>query len=264
MKVLSLFDGLSGGRIALDELNVNCIYYASEIDKYAEIVSGANYPDIIRLGDVRELSTTHLPKIDLLIGGSPCQDLSSLKNNRKGLQGDKSVLFYQFARIKEELNPTYFVLENVNMTGKSAKDKDIITDILGVEPLLINSDRFVQQNRPRLYWTNIPVDLQQLQQRAAWDGEYWQYRRTYWRQNKSGVCPTLTANMGTGGNNVPYMGKKRIKMSPDICSKHQGIPIGYTSYVSISQQYKMIGNAFTVPVIKFILNFMLKNLQDSK
>ena len=265
MKVLSLFDGLSGARIALDELNVDCTYYASEIDKYATIVSDANYPDIIRLGDVREIRTSLIPeKIDLMIGGSPCQDLSSLKNDRKGLEGDKSVLFYQFARLKEEINPTYFLLENVNMTGKSIKDKDIITDILGVEPVLINSDRFVQQNRPRLYWTNIPIDMQQLPQRPDWQGEYWQYRRTYWRDNKSGVCPTLTANMGTGGNNVPYFGKMRSKMNPNQCSFHQGIPFNYTNYISKTQQYKMIGNAFTVPVIKFILNFMLKDLHNSK
>lgn len=256
MNVLSLFDGLGGARIALYELEILCTYYASEIDKYAMSVHQDKFPHTIQLGDVKNIKGSSLPEIDLLIGGSPCQDLSSLKNDRKGLQGDKSILFYQFARLKDELNPKYFLLENVNMRGKSIEDRDTITEILGVEPILINSDRFVPQNRPRLYWTNIPVDLTQLPERPDWDEEYWQFRRTYWRQNKSGVCPTLTANMGTGGNNVPYKGSNKVKLSPGECNVLQGIPFHHTERVSNSQQYKMIGNAFTVPVIKFLLNFM--------
>lgn len=256
MKVVSLFDGLGGARIALDELGIDCIYYASEIDKYAMLVHMHNYPDTIQLGDVINIKSEGLTEIDLLIGGSPCQDLSSLKNDRKGLQGDKSILFYQFARLKEEIKPKYFLLENVNMKGKSIQDRDTISEILGIEPILINSDRFVPQNRPRLYWTNIPVDLEKLPDRPDWGEEYWQFRRTYWRQNKSGVCPTLTANMGTGGNNVPYWGEERIKLNPGECNELQGIPYNYTATVSNSQQYKMIGNGFTIPAIKFLLKFM--------
>lgn len=258
MRILSLFDGLGGARIALDELGIECDYFASEIDKYSIDIHMKNYPDTIQLGDVNTIKGNDLPHIDLLIGGSPCQDLSSLKNDRMGLQGDKSILFYQFARLKDELNPKYFLLENVNMKGKSSKDKDIITSILGVEPILINSDIFVPQNRPRLYWTNIPVDLTELPDRPDWNEEYWQFRRTYWRQNKSGVCPTLTANMGTGGNNVPYVGTEvnRRKLTPNECGILQGLPNLYTDGCSVSQQYKMIGNGFTVPVIKFFLKFM--------
>jgi len=258
INVLSLFDGLGGARIALDELSIDCQYYSSEVDRYAINVHMDNYPDTIQLGDVTKLKTDILPKIDLLIGGSPCQDLSSLKNDRRGLQGDKSILFYQFARLKGELNPKYFILENVNMRGKSIQDRNIITSILGVEPILINSDRFLPQNRPRLYWTNIPIDIEQLPERPDWKEQYWQFRRTYWRENKSGVCPTLTANMGTGGNNVPYKGSEinRIKLTPGQCNELQGISYNYTSTASNSQQYKMIGNGFTIPVIKFLLKFM--------
>jgi len=260
INVLSLFDGLGGARIALDELGISCKYYSSEIDKYAIAVHMSNYPKTTQLGDVTKIKSKNLPKIDLLIGGSPCQDLSSLKNDRKGLRGNKSILFYQFARLKNELNPKYFLLENVNMVGKSVKDKDIITDILKVEPILINSDRFLSQNRNRLYWTNIPVDLKKLPERPNWSEQFWQFRRTYWRENKNGVCPTLTANMGTGGNNVPYKGPEnnKIKLTPGQCNILQGIPYNYTSIVSNSQQYKMIGNGFTIPVIKFLLNFMKK------
>ena len=261
LKVLSLFDGLSAAKIAIDKLGFkNVVYYASEIDKYSIKVSQSNNTDIIHLGDVNNISGDEFDDIDLLIGGSPCQDLSSLKNDRKGLQGDKSILFYQYLRLLKKIKPKYFLLENVKMVGKSLKDKQIITDLLGVEPLLINSDRFVQQNRERLYWTNINVDITQLPNRPNWNGSYWQYRRTYWRENKSGVCPTLTANMGTGGNNVPYMmiNDELIKLTPENCEELQAIPIGYTNVVSKMQRYKMIGNSFTVSVIEFLLSFLKK------
>jgi len=259
MKVISLFDGLSAAKIAISNLNIPITkYYASEIDRYAITVSYNNHNDIIQLGDVNEIDGKLFKNIDLLIGGSPCQDLSSLKIDRKGLQGDKSILFFQYARLLREIKPKYFLLENVKMSGKSIKDRDRISEILGVEPLLINSDRFVQQNRERLYWTNIPVKMDELPERPDWDGSYWQFRRTYWRENKSGVCPTLTANMGTGGNNVPYIkvGEDLIKLTPEQCEKLQGIPECYTDHVSKTQRYKMIGNSFTVPVIEFILSYI--------
>lgn len=155
INVLSLFDGMSCGQIALErsDIKVNK-YFASEIDKYAIKVTQANYPDTIQIGDVSKVNSSGLPNIDILCGGSPCQDL---RPGREGLKGTKSKLFYEYYRIFIECKPKYFLLENV---GKiSADDKKIISDLLGVEPIRINSNLLSAQNRDRYYWTNIPVSV---------------------------------------------------------------------------------------------------------
>ncbi len=158
LRVLSLFDGISCGRLALERAGTPVeVYYASEIDKYAITVSEKNYPDIIRLGDVREIDFTQfIGKIDLIIGGSPCQDLSIAKKNRQGLEGEKSGLFWKFAEAVETIKPKYFLLENV--ASMSKENKQIITDTLGVEPVLINSALVSAQQRKRLYWCNWAVE----------------------------------------------------------------------------------------------------------
>ena len=153
MNVLSLFDGISCARVALG--NRVATYTASEVDKYAIQIAMKNHPDTVQLGDVRTVTAERIPhKIDLLIGGSPCQDLSVAKQNRKGLDGDRSGLFWEYLRIKKELNPTWFVLENVASMPK--KDKDIITKEMGVEPILFDASLVSAQSRKRLFWTNIP------------------------------------------------------------------------------------------------------------
>lgn len=155
INVLSLFDGISCGRVALERANIPVAkYYASEIDKYAIQVTQKNWPDTIQLGDVKNVWARNLPKIDLLIGGSPCQDLSIAKQNRKGLAGQRSGLFWHYVRLLRTTKPKYFLLENVASMSKADKDK--ITEILGVEPVLINSALVSAQQRKRLYWTNIP------------------------------------------------------------------------------------------------------------
>lgn len=165
MKVLSLFDGISCARVALQKLNVNIEkYYASEIDKYAIQVSKKNWTDIVQLGDVQELTIKNRWKIggagqiDLLIGGSPCQDLSIAKKNRQGLNGSRSGLFWEYVRILKEVKPKYFILENVNSMPREAKDK--ITEVLGVEPVMIDAALVSAQSRKRLFWTNIPSVVQ--------------------------------------------------------------------------------------------------------
>ena len=156
MNVLSLFDGISCARVALDRagIEVNC-YLSAEIDKNAIKISEKNYPDIIRVGSVVDLSVEG--EIDLLIGGSPCQDLSIAKKDRKGLGGDRSGLFWEYVRIKKECNPKWFVLENVASMPKA--DKDIITKEMGVEPVMFNASLVSAQCRKRLFWTNIPFVL---------------------------------------------------------------------------------------------------------
>ena len=153
--VLSLFDGMSCGQIALEKSGFQVgKYFASEIDKYAIKVAKANYPDMIHLGDVRDVKADDLPQIDLLIGGSPCQGFS-FAGKRLNFDDPRSKLFWEFVRLLKELRPKYFLLENVKMKQQSM---DVITEALGVEPIFINSRLVSAQNRQRYYWTNIPMD----------------------------------------------------------------------------------------------------------
>lgn len=154
MKVLSLFDGISCARVALAKANISVeLYNASEIDKYAIKISEKNYPDIKHIGGVKDVSAIDFT-VDLLIGGSPCQDLSIAKQGRKGLEGDRSSLFWEYVRIKELCKPKWFILENVASMSKA--DKDTITKAMGVEPIMINASLVSAQSRKRLFWTNIP------------------------------------------------------------------------------------------------------------
>lgn len=174
--VLSLFDGISCGRLALDRARVKYnTYFASEVDKSAIKVATKNFPDTVELGDVRNINTETLSGVDLLIGGSPCQNFT-MAGKRQGLATEdefcvtsledyqklkkdgvkfsgQSYLFWEYVRILRELKPRYFLLENVKMEKKW---QDVITKALGVEPVVINSNLLSAQNRHRLYWTNIP------------------------------------------------------------------------------------------------------------
>jgi DNA-cytosine methyltransferase len=153
LNVLSVFDGMSCGQIALNRAGIPYEkYYASEIDKHAIKVTQHNYPDTIQLGSVIDVKGQDLPKIDLLIGGSPCQGFS-FAGKQLNFNDPRSKLFFEFVRLKNELKPKYFLLENVKMKKEY---QDVITEHLGVEPIEINSNLLSAQNRKRLYWTNIP------------------------------------------------------------------------------------------------------------
>lgn len=173
LKVLSLFDGLSGAQVALRKLGVPAEYYAVEIDKYAIAITQKNFPGTIQLGDVlqffvnpecirtSEMQNLHLlPKnIDLLIGGSPCQGLSVSNNNGQGLEDERSKLFWAYVRILDHYFETqtkdfYFVLENVE--SMKTKDFVVITNTLGVEPVMLDAALVSAQRRKRYFWTNIP------------------------------------------------------------------------------------------------------------
>jgi DNA-cytosine methyltransferase len=159
MKVLSLFDGISCAYEGCVKAGIDVKeYYACEIDKNAIKVSQSRHPDILRpVNDVRELKASMLPEIDLLIGGSPCQDLSIAKKDRKGLSGDRSGLFWEYVRILKEVKPKFFILENVASMPKA--DKDLITETMGVEPVMFNASLVSAQTRKRLFWTNIKFEL---------------------------------------------------------------------------------------------------------
>ena len=156
MNVLSLFDGMSCGQIALNRAGIKYdTYFASEIDKYAIKVAKANYPHTIHVGDVTQIGRPSSDNIDLLMGGSPCQGFS-VAGKQLDFDDPRSKLFFEFVRLKDELKPKYFLMENVPMKQES---QDIITKYLGVKPVTINSSLFSAQNRKRLYWTNIPFDI---------------------------------------------------------------------------------------------------------
>lgn len=156
LTILSLFDGMSVAQQALKELGIPINnYYASEIDPCAIATTKSNFPNTKHLGSVVGLMIED--DIDLLIGGSPCQDLSIAKKNREGLKGQRSGLFFEYVRIRDKVKPKYFILENVNSMPKEAKEQ--ISEILGVEPVMINASLVSAQNRKRLFWV------------GGWNGE---------------------------------------------------------------------------------------------
>lgn len=165
MKVLSLFDGISCGRLALERAGIPVEkYYASEIDKYAIQVAQKNYPDTIQVGDVTKLNYLELLDVDMIIGGSPCQDLSIAKQNRQGLRGERSGLFWKYVEALEVIRPKWFLLENV--ASMRNEDRDAITETLRklypeTECIMINSALVSAQQRKRYYWTNWHIEQPQ-------------------------------------------------------------------------------------------------------
>ena len=286
MNVLSLFDGLSCGNIALERAGIKVNnYYASEVDKWAIQIANKNYPNIIQLGDVLDVKAKDLPhKIDLLIGGSPCQDLS-FAGKGKGLSGDRSSLFYQYFRLLKECKPKYFLLENVRMKKEYS---DIISDLLGVEPIEINSSLVSAQNRKRLYWTNIPGIKQpedrgivlrdiletETDERPVKDTK--RNQRHYKNEDQKSLCMSATMYKGAGNNGmtlVPQKSKQVCghrepkvntsettyrKLTPLECERLQTIPDGYSEGVSNTQRYRMLGNSWTANII----SHLFKGLKD--
>ncbi len=159
MNVLSLFDGMACGRIALDRCGITPRrYFASEVDKFAIQIARKNWPDIIHIGGVEDVlwpETFEGEGIDLLIGGSPCQGFS-FAGKQLDFDDPRSKLFFEYVRLLREAQPRWFLLENVRMKQQS---QDVISEMLGVEPVAINSSLVSAQNRHRLYWTNIPFDI---------------------------------------------------------------------------------------------------------
>jgi len=225
MNVLSLFDGMSCGRIALDRLGIKVDnYYASEIDKYAIKVSEANYPDIIQVGDVTQLDTSTLPKIDLIMGGSPCQGFS-FAGKQLAFDDPRSALFFEFVRCVKELKPKYFLLENVRMKKEYL---DVISEYMGVEPIMINSALVSAQNRVRYYWTNIPGVEQpeqrgivlrdiletQTNEKPVKDTE--RNQRHYRNDDAKSLCMTATMYKGANNNGMTLVQQKPVKVGMNV------------------------------------------------
>ncbi len=285
INVLSLFDGISCGQQALKELGIEVNnYYASEINLDSIKVAKKNFPNTIHIGDVRNIKDIYRSgDIDLLIGGSPCQDLSHAKTNGEGLEGEKSRLFYEFVRLLKEFKPKWFLLENVKMKKEW---QDIISNILGVEPIIINSNLVSAQNRIRLYWTNIPVknkpkDKGILIKDIIFDDNYKVFTDTrientkvatknylkwdlsgkrYWSQQDRGyykngkICTLPKANPTNKLNIVLSEGKYR-RMHPIEAERCQTLPDNYTDGVGLTdtKRISLVGDGWTVEVIKHIL-----------
>ena len=327
MNILSLFDGMSCGQIALNQLGFKIDnYFASEIDKDAMKIAKKNFPNIIHVGDVTKVNGSELPKIDLLIGGSPCQGFS-FAGKQLNFSDPRSALFFEFVRLLKETNPKYFLLENVRMKKES---EDVISEYLGVKPITINSSLVSAQNRVRLYWTNIPnvtlpedknillkdifesitdekiytepyykVNNKQLSYLGYVGNSPKQATKVFSVEGKS-VCLTALGG-GQGGktglyeipkggairgryiedgsiqqqleirkdektntlttvqkDNVIVEGKICRKLTPTECERLQTVPPGYTEGVSNTSRYKMLGNGWTVDVIKHIF----KNINE--
>jgi DNA-cytosine methyltransferase len=197
VNVLSLFDGISCGQVALERAGVKaCNYYASEIDKYATQITQKNYPDTIQLGDVAEWRSWVLPEIDILIGGSPCQGFS-FAGKQLAFDDPRSKLFFEFVNILKVVKPKYFLLENVKMKKEF---QNIISEYLGVEAIEINSALVSAQNRKRLYWTNIPnvthpEDKGIFLKDVTFDDTYFSYLRG--RGNNPGGLRAIDGKIGT-------------------------------------------------------------------
>ena len=274
MNVLSLFDGMSCGQIALSKSGIKIDnYFASEIDKYAIKVTMKNYPNTKQIGNVTEVKSIDFPKIDLLIGGSPCQGFS-FAGKQLNFDDPRSKLFFEFVRLKNELKPKYFLLENVKMKKEY---QNIISEFLGVEPIEIKSSKFVPHNRKRLYWTNISIIEPQQQDYNISDfiedgGFATQCklelnpRRVFFK--KADIFNTLTAvyYKGISGSSRPavsiresYLDEDRAAhrmLTPNECEALQTVPKDYTKAVSKTQRYKMLGNGWTVDVISHIFSFL--------
>ena len=275
INVLSLFDGMSCGQIALERQGIKIDkYFASEIDKYAIQVTMKNYPNTKQIGGVVDVKAEDLPKIDLLYGGSPCQSFSTMGLYREGM-GDnvgfegKSGLFWEYVRILKETKPKYFMLENVMMKKEW---QNIITEALDVEPIKINSALVSHQRRNRLYWTNIPnieqpkdlgLDFRDIIETMV-DEKYYLTERAVERvREKQGfdlvkekakcLFATYYKNNSNSreGQIVETDGRLR-RLTPTECEILQTVPIDYTKDVSETQRYKMLGNGWTVDVIAHI------------
>ena len=249
MNVLSLFDGMSCGRIALERLGITVDnYYASEIDKYAIQVSQANYPDIIQVGDVTELDTSTLPKIDLIMGGSPCQGFS-FAGKQLAFDDPRSALFFEFVRCVKELQPKYFLLENVRMKKEYL---DVISEYMGVEPIMINSALVSAQNRVRFYWTNIPGieqpeqrgivlrDILETQTNEQPVKDTKRNQRHYRNDDEKSLCMTATMYKRAGNN-----GMTLVKETHDT-PKHIGTAVDINGHDILKRVYSPDGKSPTV------------------
>ena len=302
MNVLSLFDGISCGRIALERAGIKVDkYYASEIKKFAIKCSKQNYPDIIQVGDITKLRYKNgvlfteygeikVGEIDMIIGGSPCQNFSFARilSNKiiDGLEGDKSKLFYEYLRLLKEVNPKYFLLENVHMKKESYEQ---LNTYLGVKGININSNLVSFQNRDRNYWTNIPNVIPPKDKNINFQ-DYIDTNYEYCKQFKLKRTPSRERmwNNGikesfsncsniTNATKIGCLTRKQDRCPnsgliafEDFCryltrreiELAQTLPLGYTDCLPYLQMQDVCGDGWTVDVIAHIFSFLPKEYKE--
>jgi DNA (cytosine-5)-methyltransferase 3A len=288
--VLSLFDGMSCGQLALQRAGFNVSkYYACEIDKYAIQVTQKNFPNTIQLGDVTKVNARDLSKVNLLIGGSPCQGFS-FAGKQLNFDDPRSKLFFEFVRLKNECNPKYFLLENVPMKKEF---EQVITEYLQVEPLRINSNVFSAQDRKRVYWTNLPLNkvpdacyiyikdivgfesdipcendvIDEVKKYTSRDFQISISKKGRIRPHRFDAKKSGISEVGTLVNPsdkcvtiIASHTPKTYKTNPfeiyelnrNECEAIQGVPNNYTLPVSERQAKKMLGNGWNVNTIAHI------------
>lgn len=278
MNVLSLFDGISCGRIALEKIGINVDkYYASEIDKFAIKVSTANYPDIIQLGDINNWKNWDVDwsKIDLLIGGSPCQGFS-FAGKKLNFEDPRSKLFFTYVDVLNHIktfNPNVkFLLENVKMKSDW---QDVISSYLGVQPIRINSETLTAAKRDRLYWTNFDVTQPENkgitfddinQNSTEWLSDEYINKVANWKAQQDPIknathigkkqkLPCLTArgyNQSHSGMILITDGTRYRRLTNEEAEMAMGLPVRYTAYISDRERARCIGNGWSVDVITHI------------
>lgn len=284
MNVLSFFDGKSGGQIALERARIKVDnYFACEISSPSIKVTQDNYPNTIQLGDVTKVFAKDLPKIDLFIGGSPCQGFS-FAGKQLNFEDERSKLFFEYVRMLNEIRKTnpdvLFFLENVRMKKDS---QDVITEYLGVEPIEVNSNLVSAQNRKRLYWTNIEGFTQPEDRGISIEDIIdLNYIPKRWENHAIENMKKIDTDFVDKNNLFFVKGdiisrknpKRQYGMSLDKCftlrcaQKHgvyidgnvrflnrreyerlQTLPDGYTDCVSENQAMSMLANGWTIDVI---------------
>ena len=279
MNVLSLFDGMSCGQIALDKLGIKVDnYFASEIDEKSIFITQKNYPNTTQLGDVRFITKeTISTNIDLLIGGSPCQGFSSA-GKQLNFEDPRSKLFFEYVRLLKELKPKYFLLENVGMKKEWQK---IITELLEVEPIEINSKLMSAGLRKRIYWTNIrgvkSPNGKNIFLNDILDNAFSDKYKSYCIDANYGKGSNLKRYLHRGSRQIVFTDFEFMKsitsnkpneedcnkigkenrdkwrfLTPNECEKIQTVPEDYTLGVPVFWRYHMLGNGWTVDVIAHI------------
>jgi len=283
--VLSLFDGISCGQEALKRAGLSTrIFLASEIEKYPKMITRKNHPLTIQLGDVKNVVADDLPHVNLLMGGSPCQGFS-FAGKQLNFDDPRSALFFEFVRLLKECKPDYFLLENVKMKQEY---QDIISEHLGVEPVMINSSLVSAQNRVRLYWTNIPIteikDKGIVLKDILEDGVVSVKGAAKRNQvTKRGIEAQLNIRKDDKSNCVVSSWSHKLngcvafkdetptyrELSILECSRLQTLPDSYLQdcfddkgkEISNRQKFKALGNGWTVDVIVNILQGLKKEMK---
>lgn len=273
--VVSLFDGMSCGRLALERAGIPVRhYYSSEIDKHSIRVSQDNWPSNVQVGSVLNWREWDIEwdEVDLLLAGSPCQGFSSAGKNL-AFEDERSKLYFEFENILLEKKPKYFLLENVKMSKTNA---NIISERINTPYISINSNKFCAQNRERLYWTNIPVSpftdkqimIDSIIDYDITEGVVASCRKyvpeslplfvdPYNRKEITGKSTTLRTNVHNGNMWVRVSTEDGVRyrnLTRKECEMLQTVPVGYTNIVSETQAKKMLGNGWTVDVIAHILS----------